>query len=390
MPTSVSSGSEFLTAVYESDGPESHARTIAERICIDQTIEGEHDLLPASMKGWILGHLERLQSISGGRYRATIRYTGSLLGSDCSDVLNVLFGTSSLRKDVVLRSFTMTNGLLSSWRGPRLGISGLRQAVRIHDRPLLCAVLKPLGRTPQELAELAGQFVQGGVDLIKDDQSLVDQPWCPFEDRVARCAEAIAQASAQRRRPCLYFPHISGALDVMRWRAAQAKAFGATGLLVAPGLTGFDALRTLSTDDTIALPIASHPSCLSAAMPQSGGGLAPAVVYGQLPRLAGADVTIYPAFGSDYPIAQSDCVSVTEHCLQAWGTLRAMLPALGGRIGPERARELQSVLGREIVLVTGSHVQRHPAGVVAATQAMIRVLEETRDRSSGGGAFTTS
>ena len=56
---------------------------------------------------------------------------------------------------------------LSLWRGPRFGIDGLRKAVGVLGRPLLCGVLKPLGRSPQELAQLATQFVEGGVDVIK-------------------------------------------------------------------------------------------------------------------------------------------------------------------------------------------------------------------------------
>ena len=35
------------------------------------------------------------------------------------------------------------------------------------NRPLVCAVLKPLGRSPKELAKLAAQFVRGGADLIR-------------------------------------------------------------------------------------------------------------------------------------------------------------------------------------------------------------------------------
>ncbi len=50
------------------------------------------------------------------------------------------------------------------------------------------------------------------------------------------------------------------------------------------------------------------------------------------------------------------------------------MPALGGRIGLERAAELQSVVGRELVLVTGSRIQRHPFGVAAAIREMVRVL----------------
>ncbi len=377
MSLTVHDSSEWLTAICEIDGPEALARRTAERICIDQTIEAESNLLPPSLQSTILGQLEDLRATAGGRYHATIRFRGDLLSGECSDLLNVLFGTSSLRGDVRLLSFTITNGLLSSWPGPRFGIDGLKQAVGVSRRPLLCAVLKPLGRTPQELAELATQFVEGGVDMIKDDQSLVDQRWCPFEERVARCAETIVRASIRRRRPCLYFAHVSGSLDTMRQRAALAKTLGASGLLVAPGLTGFDAMRTLRSDDEIALPIASHPSMLGTLVDQGRGGLATPVVYGLLPRLVGSDLSIYPAFGSGYPMSQQECVSVADHCRQAWGAIKPIMPAIGGRIGIERIVELGSVLGRDAIFVLGSRMQQNPENIVAAMNVLHRALTES-------------
>ncbi|MBH0203581.1 MAG: hypothetical protein HP496_15100 [Nitrospira sp.] len=376
MSRTASDDSEFLTTIYEVDGPESLARRTAERICCDQTIEAESNLLSPSLQSTILGCLDDLRATAGGRYQATIRFPGNLLSGDCTDLLNVLFGTSSLRGDVRLLSFAMTNGLLASWQGPGLGIEGLRQAVGVSHRPLFCAVLKPLGRTPRELAELAVQFVEGGVDVIKDDQSLVDQQWCRFEERVARCAEAIGRASTGRGRPCLYFAHISGSVDTMRRRAALAKNLGASGLLIAPGLTGFDAMRTLRSDNEIALPIASHPSMLGTLVDRGRSGFAAPVVYGLLPRLAGSDLSIYPAFGSDYPMSQQDCVSVAQHSRQSWGCLKSMMPAVGGRIGLERLVELDSVLGKDIMFVLGSRIQQFPEGVVAAMKEFHRVLGE--------------
>lgn len=361
------SGTEFLTAVYEVDGPEIEARARAERICLDQTIEADADLLSPFLHGRILGRLRNIEPLAGGRYAATIRYAGDLLGSDCTDLLNLLFGTSSLRSDVRLQSFSLTKGLLSSWRGPRYGINGLRQAVGVSNRPLACAVLKPLGRSPEELAELATQFVRGGVDLIKDDQGLLDQPFCPFNERVASCAEAIATASARRRRPCLYFAHVSGTLQSMCERAAQAKTLGVTGLLVAPWLTGFDALRALASDETLVLPIASHPSfALHGA--RRGDGLAPAVAHGLLPRLAGADMTIYPSFDAGYLMSTEDCVSVAASCRQPWGHLLSTMPAVGGRIGADRIGGLVTALGRDTVFVLGSRIQQDHRGVVAAVE----------------------
>lgn len=366
--------SGFVTAIYEVDGPESGARATAERICFDQTIEAEKDLLPPWLQSAILGRLDGLRPISGGRYEATIRFRGDLIGTDCSDLLNVLYGTSSLRGDVKLLSFTMTNELLSSWRGPRFGIDGLRKAVGVFGRPLLCGVLKPLGRTPRELAQLADQFVEGGVDVIKDDQGLVDQHWAPFEERVARCAEAIGVASRRRGRPCLYFAHVSGAWNVLQQRAIYAKTVGATGLLIAPGLTGFDSLRTCSRDGALMLPVACHPAFLGASVGDQKSGVAPAVLYGLFPRVAGADTTIYPAFGSGYPMSQPECRSVAATCRQSFGHLRSTMPAIGGRIGAKRLIELGTALGRDTIFVLGSWLQKEPGGVASAIQELQRVL----------------
>ena len=50
--------SELLPAVYEIDGPETNARITAGRICFDQTIEAEGDLLPHALQAQIVGQVE--------------------------------------------------------------------------------------------------------------------------------------------------------------------------------------------------------------------------------------------------------------------------------------------------------------------------------------------
>lgn len=375
MNSRVPDGAEFLTAVYEIDGPASTAQIMAERICFDQTIEAETGLLPHVLQSEIVGQVQNLHQSAEGRYEATIRFRGELLNGDCADLLNVLFGTSSLRGNVRLLSFSMTDGLLSFWQGPRFGLERIRQLLAMGNRPLLCGVSKPLGRSARELAELAAQLVEGEMDLIKDDQSLLDQSWSPFEERVSRCAEAIGDRSRRRGRPCLYFAHVSGAYETMRKRAARAKAFGATGLLISPGLTGFDAMRSLSSDESLNLPILSHPAFLGASVCSERGGVAPGVLYGLLPRLAGADLTIYPAFGAGYSISQQDCLSIAQRCRKSWGALHPTMPAVGGRIGPERLSELRSVLGSDVAFIVGSRIQKDPEGIPAALRAFHRAMQ---------------
>lgn len=364
-----------VTAVYHVTGSETEARMNARRICLDQTAEAGEDVLTSDLHARIVGRLEHFRSVSPGRSEVTVSYSAELIGRTCAGLLNVLFGTSSLRPGVRLMSFDLPTPLLSRWRGPRFGMEGLRAATGVHDRALVCAVLKPLGRSPRELADLAFQFALGGADVIKDDQGLMDQPFCPFNERVSRCAEAVTKGAMQRGRPCLYMPHVSGSLDRMRRWAHRAKRAGAGGLLVAPGLTGFDSLRALAEDDALALPIASHPSLLGSYAAHPTSGIAPAALYGRLPRLAGADISIYPSYGTGYAMTRGHCSAVAAACRSAWHPIRPTAPTAAGRIGVEHVAELEPLYGRDVVFVLGSRIQQDPRGILAATDQFVKTVE---------------
>jgi ribulose-bisphosphate carboxylase large chain len=370
-----SSTDSRIVAVYHVTGSETEARAKAELICIDQTVEASEEILTPDLRERIVGRIEGFRPLSPNRHEVAISYSGDLVGYDCAGLLNVLFGTSSLRPAVRLLSWNLPAAMLSRWRGPRFGAQGLREATGVSGRALVCAVLKPLGRPPSELAELAYQFTLGGVDLIKDDQGLMDQRFCPFEERVARCAEAVAKGMAQTGRPCLYFVHVSGPLDQMRRRARWAKEVGASGLLIAPGLTGFDALRTLAEDDSLALPILSHPSFIGTYAVGPNSGIAPAALYGQLPRLAGADISIYPSYGTGFAMTKEDCLAVAAACRLPWNHLKAVLPTAAGRIGFEQVAEFGPFYGRDVVFILGSRIQQDFRGLIPATQRFVKEVE---------------
>jgi ribulose-bisphosphate carboxylase large chain len=366
---------ERITAVYLVTGPEAEARRKAECICIDQTVEAAEEVLTPEIRSRIVGRLEQLRPVAAACHEATVSYAADLAGRDCAGLLNLLFGTSSLRSGIRLLSWELPPETTARWRGPRFGLDGLRDGTCVRDRALVCAVLKPLGRSPRDLADLALRFVLGGVDLIKDDQGLMDQPFCPFEERVARCAEAVAQGAAQRGRPCLYLAHVSGPADDMRRRAGRAKEAGAGGLLVAPGLNGFDALRVLAEDDKLALPIASHPSLLGTYTVREDSGLAPAVLYGQLPRVAGADLSIYPGSGTGYAMTKQDCVAIATTCRASWQHFRSTAPTAAGRVGPEQVQSAAELYGRDVVFILGSRIQQHSQDLISATAQFMKEVE---------------
>ena len=117
-----------------------------------------------------------------------------------------------------------------------------------------------MGLSAAELAELASALALGGIDLIKDDHGLADQPFCRFEERVARCAEAVARANAQTGEPCLYAPNVTAPADSI---ARPRPAGQARRRRRAAGRAGSHRLRrhaALAADDAIDLPILCHPA----------------------------------------------------------------------------------------------------------------------------------
>lgn len=135
-------------------------------------------------------------------------------------------------------------------------------------------------------------------------------------------------------------------------------------------------MRSLGSDESLNLPILSHPALLGASVGSERGGVAPGVLlYGLLPRLAGADLTIYPAFGAGYSISQQDCLSIAQRCRKSWGALHPTMPAVGGRIGPERLSGLRSVLGSDVAFIVGSRIQKDPEGIPAALRAFHRAMQ---------------
>jgi len=356
-----------ISACYRLSGTEAEARAAAALVCIDQTVEASEEAIPPGIvREQLVGRVEAWESRVPGAYDATVSYPVELLGDGMAPLLNVLFGISSLRRGIRLLRFDLPPAALSGWRGPRFGQAGLRKLVGAPGRPLVCGVLKPVGLSIEALADLAYRFALGGLDLIKDDQALSDQAFCPFDERVRRCAEAVSKANRETGGRCLYLPHVTGPGETMRRHARTAKAAGAGGLLIAPGLAGFDALREVAKDDAIALPILSHPALLGSFVVSPDSGMAPAVVFGQVPRLAGADASLYPIYDAGFPMSQDDCRTIAAACGEPLGQIKPIFPTAAGRMGVERVREMGEFYGPDLLFILGSRIQQHGSGLVQA------------------------
>jgi ribulose-bisphosphate carboxylase large chain len=283
---------------------------------------------------------------------------------DLPQLINVLFGNISIQPGLKLMSFSLPDSMAARFPGPRFGRAGLRKLVGAVDRPLLGTALKPMGLSNRELAGLAGRFAAGGMDVIKDDHGLTDQSFSPFEDRVKQCADAVREANeragGRTGGRTLYFPNITAPADRVMERAHRAKELGAGGVVITPGLTGFDWVRLLSSDDALDLPIMSHPAFTGAFTVNAGSGIAHGALYGQINRLAGADAIIFPNHGGRFSFTPDECRDIVDGTERpVGGKIKPIFPVPAGGMTLDRVSSMLEFYGRDVVLLIGGDVHRH-------------------------------
>jgi ribulose-bisphosphate carboxylase large chain len=367
---------ERFRAVYHLTGDEADAHAKANDIIIEQTVEFPAELVPpGDVRDHIFGRVEEFSRIDDGQYEATISYANETAGSDLVQFLNVVFGNISIKPGIRLVRLELSPGKLAEFRGARFGRAGLRDLVNIHQRPLMCSALKPMGLSNVELAHMAYQFALGGLDLIKDDHGLADQSFTRFKERVERCSEAVAKANAETGLNCRYFASITTRVDRVVEYAHFAKAIGAGGLLICPALVGFDLMRALADDDALALPIMSHPSFSGSYVLNGESGIGHSVLYGQLQRLAGADMSVYPNFGGRFSFSVEECRSIVTATEAPMGSLKPIFPAPGGGMTMETMPASQAVYGNEVVYLVGGGLHRHSKNLTENVRYFLSLLQ---------------
>ncbi len=170
----------------------------AEAIAREQTVEVPRSALrDRFILEEIVGRVESVEPAAGGGMLATIAYPVATTAFEPAQLVNVIFGNSSLHADVECVEIDVPRSLRRALRGPRFGSEGLRKLIGVWDRPLTCTALKPMGLSPAALADLAYTFACAGIDVIKDDHGLAAQAFCPFEERVPRCLDAVERAARE-------------------------------------------------------------------------------------------------------------------------------------------------------------------------------------------------
>ena len=294
--------------------------------------------------------------------------------------------------EIWLEDIVLPPTVMQWFKGPRLGVEGVRSLLGIENRPLLGYVVK--SRTGASLSAVINscwQALAGGVDLLVDDLLATD-PDGPlsFDKRVGAICELVRQFNAttavSESRRVGYLVNVGASA----WKAEEymvaAQTAGAFGCLVDCFTMGFGNVQELieRAEQPTNTPLAFFATNMGSGMMgrnpdderlgQPEGerrflrtGFSETLTA-KLSRLAGADGVHTGSVGSE-------CFEIAEYA----HTPRALRPSADilrpsfavteGDIQFTQVPDNVLEMGTDIVIETASGIANHPAGVEQGARA---------------------
>jgi ribulose-bisphosphate carboxylase large chain len=344
----------------------------AEALVVEQTVELPRAV--AARDAWVaanmLGCVEEIAAAGDALYRVTIAQPLATTALDPAQLLDVLFGNSSLQPDVVLADVDLPDAAFDWLPGPRAGIVGLWALAGAAARPLLAVALKPMGLGAARLAALCGTFARAGIDVVKDDHGLADHSFCPFEARIEACLRAVDDASRETGRRALYVPNLIGTPDRVMRQLAFARDAGVSAVMISPMLLGLPLLHQLASLPD-GLPVIAHPAF--------GGVLrvGEAALFGKLFRWYGADAAIFPHAGGRFSYSLETCAAVAAALRAPHPRVRPAFPVPAGGIKVERVAELVEFYGPDCILLIGAGLYESGEALFERTRELVECVART-------------
>jgi len=288
-----------------------------------------------------------------------------------SVVAGNLFGLGSIEK-VRFLDVIFPESLVRAHQGPRFGIEEARAILGAEDRPLAGTIIKPkVGLSPKDTAEVAGQAVRGGLDLVKDDETLTDQAFCPLFERLEAVMAEFDKVETETGKKAFYAVNVTTGADEILERAEMAIDRGANMVMVDVLTAGFSALEVLSQN--VKVPIHVHRTMHGALTRYQGHGIS-MVPISKLVRLAGGTNLHTGSYLGKMAGDTEEIDQCRDALRDEWYGLRSVFPVASGGLHPGNVRANLEGYGVDCIVQAGGGVHGHPRGTMAGAKAMVQAV----------------
>ncbi|AZK47240.1 2,3-diketo-5-methylthiopentyl-1-phosphate enolase [Paenibacillus lentus] len=375
----------YCTATYRIYDDKADFHKKAESIAVGMTV-GTWTELPQIKQDEMRVHLGRVENVdvydspngvSGERYAdVAISYPDVNFTSDIPALIITVFGKISMDGKIKLLDLKLSDNFMRAYSGPKFGIQGVRELLGVPHRPLLMSIFKSV--IGYDLDGLREQFMAqalGGVDLIKDDEILFENPLTPIEQRVKLCRQATEEAKHITGKELLYAVNLTGRTSTLKEQALRAIDAGASALLFNVLPYGFDVLQELSSDPDISVPIAAHPSLAGALYPSPHYGIAASLLLGKLMRVAGADLVLFPSPYGSVVMPREENLAIQRELVTSELAIRSSFPVPSAGIHPGLVPQIISDFGTDVVVNAGGGIHGHPNGASSGGRAFLQAID---------------
>ncbi|MBR2254958.1 MAG: ribulose 1,5-bisphosphate carboxylase large subunit [Candidatus Methanomethylophilaceae archaeon] len=284
-----------------------------------------------------------------------------------------LFGLGSL-KGVRLEDVSFPKEILSGYKGPKFGAEGMRKMLKRPEKPLVGTIVKPkIGLSPKKTADYVYESGAGGLTNSKDDETLVDQRFCPIEDRTVAVAEAIDRLESEGHM-MMHAINVSTRGDRIVELAEKVQSWGARELMVDVITCGFGAVQALAEDPSIKVPIHVHRTMHGAITKDPLHGIA-MLPLTKLVRMCGGDALHIGTLGAGKMSAGANDFKNLDACLGNDVPYKGMMPVCSGGVYPGIVRDIVDRAGFDVQIQAGGGVAGHPGGVRAGARAMSQAVD---------------
>lgn len=180
-PPEVTEPMKRYTVTYEVDGPD--IPKIAHEIAIGQSIGNPNIRSEIENSPNIKDYAANIESIDGNIVKISFN-RNAFIWPNVNQLMCIIMGghTDILGVD---RCRVLDIDIEIKTDGPVLGMSGWKDRLDAHNRPLFGAIIKPKsGLNMEQYMSIVKDMVYGGADFIKEDEIMAHNLYLPLEKRV--------------------------------------------------------------------------------------------------------------------------------------------------------------------------------------------------------------
>jgi len=389
MPESINTEEHVIATYLIETKPEVDILNWAFSISIEQTtgtwvpVPEETPEVRQKYAGKIIGiyeiphyEFELPAGLKSRSYVINIAFPWVNFGAQIPMLLSTVIGNISMMGRLKLLDLHFPHSFVQGFKGPKFGIAGIRKLLDIPERPLLNNMIKPCTGFPPEVgAKLFYEVAAGGGDIIKDDELLADPSFCPLEKRVKMYMEAERRAYEEKGERTLYTVNITDSANKVLDNAKRAIDAGANALMLNYLTAGISTLQALAEDPEINVPILAHLDFAGVLYESPFSGVSSTLVLGKLPRLAGADIVVYPNPHGKFPFLRDRYLQIALTLRAPFYEMRTVFPMPGGGVHQGAVPLLVKELGTDCIIGAGGAIHGHPTGPKAGARSFRQAID---------------